>query len=186
MSTINTIGSHTDQHIHATPSTVSTNPFRRGSSTSPQLNNSALPTNLIDFQGEDPFSISSASQGASSNSHSLNPTILQPTIAGGDVLPPPPAYVRVEQSSSTTFPSTIAPAPGQTTAFTVETPVIAIPASSTTPSEITQIQTTPSWQPEPVNEYVLKPIDWIDPATSIEKRIKIITQNGRHQILVKT
>ncbi|KAI8605903.1 hypothetical protein EDD21DRAFT_298891 [Dissophora ornata] len=28
-----------------------------------------------------------------------------------------------------------------------------------------------------MNQYVLKPVDWIDPATGIEKRIKIITQN---------
>ncbi|KAK3831545.1 MAG: hypothetical protein J3R72DRAFT_373230 [Linnemannia gamsii] len=41
----------------------------------------------------------------------------------------------------------------------------------------TQSRTSLSREPEPVNQYVLKPIDWIDPATGIEKRIKIITQN---------
>ncbi|KAF9584083.1 hypothetical protein BGW38_007633 [Lunasporangiospora selenospora] len=48
--------------------------------------------------------------------------------------------------------------------------------TTTVPPTAPPVQTSPR-QEEPKNEYVLKPIDWIDPATGIEKRIKIITQN---------
>jgi len=168
MFTTNIINSRTDQQIYASPSSGSTNPFRRSSSASPQQNNSTTSALNIDLQAENPFDISATSQGAGLSSSSSNPTA-SAGIAVSDIPlelpPPPPAYVRTEESSST---APVSP----TTISTFET--------STAPSGSTQARTAPPTQPEPVNEYVLKPIDWIDPATSMERRIKIITQNGRH------
>lgn len=176
MFTTNTINSWTDQqHLYASSPSGSTNPFRRSPSVSPQQNSSTTPALNIDFQGENPFDVS-ALQGTGLNSCSSNPTTSTGNAVSDIPLefpppPPPPAYVRTEESSST---APVSP----TTISTFETSVI-----TTAPSGSTQAQAAPPIQPEPVNEYVLKPIDWIDPATSMERRIKIITQNGRIHVI---
>ncbi|KAF9940039.1 hypothetical protein BGZ65_008486 [Modicella reniformis] len=195
MSFANIVSPQPDQHSFAPSSPVSTNPFRRSLSVSPRPSNSTPSTHNIDFRGEDPFSISAtSSQGASPNPRSPNlattPSATTPGLDSTTDVPPelfpPPAYVQVEGSSSTAdilrafdpllpqstiTQSTITPA--------VETSVIVAPTNSTEPLGTTQVQPTSSWQSEDVNQYVLKPIDWIDPTTSTEKRIKIITQNGK-------
>ncbi|KAG0012446.1 hypothetical protein BGZ80_011744 [Entomortierella chlamydospora] len=94
-------------------------------------------------------------------------------------LPPPPAYELVANEPAS---DTAAPVPSEP--VTVPT----TPVQEAAPVEVSTVIATPpaipprtpvSREPEPVNEYVLKPIDWIDPATGIERRIKIITQNGK-------
>ena len=138
----------------------------------PQQNSSTKSALNIDFQAENPFDISATSQGTGLSSSSSNPTASAGTAVSDiplELPPPPPAYVRTEESSST---APVSP----TIISTFETSVI-----TTAPSGSTQARTAPPTQPEPLNEYVLKPIiDWIDPATSMERRIRIIAQNGRH------
>ncbi|KAG0034290.1 hypothetical protein BGZ81_005394 [Podila clonocystis] len=57
-------------------------------------------------------------------------------------------------------------------------PAVAAPTLAPIPIPTSATSSTPPSGATPqVNEYVLKPIDWIDPETGIEKRIKIITQN---------
>ncbi|KAF9196970.1 hypothetical protein BGZ50_004557, partial [Haplosporangium sp. Z 11] len=52
------------------------------------------------------------------------------------------------------------------------------PATTSQPRVSTpQPRTSTSGELESTNMYILKPIDWVDPATGVEKRIKIITQN---------
>ncbi|GJJ76718.1 ubiquitin carboxyl-terminal hydrolase MINDY-1/2 [Entomortierella parvispora] len=96
----------------------------------------------------------------------------------------PPAYSQLEPLPGTTFP--VVPA---ATIVTDQVPP-SLPERAEPPAvpPRQQEQQQPSPQPQPqqqqaqpepesMNEYVLKPIDWIDPATGVEKRIKIITQN---------
>ncbi|KAI8354782.1 hypothetical protein B0O80DRAFT_449711 [Mortierella sp. GBAus27b] len=142
-------------HQHA--SSASTNPFRRSPPVSPQQSNFTTSTQLVDFQGEDPFSISAVPQRVDPFNPTSHPT------ATVEV----PSNAQVGGPSSAALASAIDSALAQT----VTAPSLATPSGST------PAQPATSKQPEPADEYVLKPIDWIDPATSIEKRIKIITQN---------
>ncbi|KAF9135174.1 hypothetical protein BGX30_011640, partial [Mortierella sp. GBA39] len=107
-------------------------------------------------------------------------------------LPPPPAYTQTATvlddmasgfsgvaTSDATSVATLSPVPSVNTSAPATTvPIGSVPAATTTTTTGTsQSRTSLSREPEPVNQYVLKPVDWIDPATGIEKRIKIITQN---------
>ncbi|KAK3826609.1 MAG: hypothetical protein JOS17DRAFT_686678 [Linnemannia elongata] len=107
-------------------------------------------------------------------------------------LPPPPAYTQTATvlddrasgfsgaaTSDATSVATLSPAPSvNTSAPATAVPIGSVPATTTTTTTgASQSRTSLSREPEPVNQYVLKPVDWIDPATGIEKRIKIITQN---------
>lgn len=109
-------------------------------------------------------------------------------------LPPPPAYTQTATvlddrasgfsgaaTSDATSVATLSPAPSvNTSAPATAVPIGSVPATTTTTTTgASQSRTSLSREPEPVNQYVLKPVDWIDPATGIEKRIKIITQNGK-------
>ncbi|KAF9988344.1 hypothetical protein BGZ75_009596 [Mortierella antarctica] len=150
--------SSSDPSAFTPPSPVSTNPFRRSPSVSPR---SALPQPELQLYS-------------------------QPDSP--PELPPPPAYVQIEDSTSLEStpalvadvidPRTSAPALSPQPPSPVATAEASTSAS--TPAEI--VATAEPRMPvvrdaEPTTEYVLKPIDWIDPATGIEKRIKIITQN---------
>ncbi|KAF9200870.1 hypothetical protein BGZ49_008909 [Haplosporangium sp. Z 27] len=187
---------------------ISTNPFRRSPSVSPPSNPSAISTASDEFLGENPFSIVSSSQNqlamstaptlpARTADSSRPVPLVQLTAA--DVppeLPPPPAYELVvgtptsavtpntatsepsEPSEPQTLPRPI-PEPIPEVASAEATPVVVTPPiTAVTPPAIPP-RTSTSREPEPSNQYVLKPIDWIDPSTGIEKRIKIITQNGK-------
>ncbi|KAG0080325.1 hypothetical protein BGZ90_012693 [Linnemannia elongata] len=107
-------------------------------------------------------------------------------------LPPPPAYTQTATvlddrasgfsgvaTSDATSVATLSPVPSvNTSAPATAVPIGSVPAATTTATTgASQSRTSLSRDPEPVNQYVLKPVDWIDPATGIEKRIKIITQN---------
>ncbi|KAF9115650.1 hypothetical protein BGX27_007077 [Mortierella sp. AM989] len=179
---------------HTPPSPVSTNPFRRSPSVSPPPNPTSTHNN-IDFSGEDPFSFSAASSPnpAMSTAPALpartagaaTPVAPLPSIQTTESddppdLPPPPAYELVAQTpaSEVTIDSF---APQPTEPEPLPTPVSEVVQAAALPIITTPPSIPPrapvSREPQPVNEYVLKPIDWIDPATGIEKRIKIITQN---------
>ncbi|KAF9286359.1 hypothetical protein BGZ68_003010 [Mortierella alpina] len=82
----------------------------------------------------------------------------------------------VSPRSVTALPS---PTPVASVAFDGEDPfsVSASVSASSSIAASVEIRTPVVRDAEPTTEYVLKPIDWIDPATGIEKRIKIITQN---------
>ncbi|KAG0211752.1 hypothetical protein BGX33_004094 [Mortierella sp. NVP41] len=185
-----------ESQAYSPSSPVSTNPFRRSPSVSPALSAThSSTTRPLQLPDEDPFSLSAVAA-------TLDPVIVLPTStvtsAQEDLtvssvppeLPPPPAYTQTASelddrasgsglsgmaTSDATSVATLSPAPSAIT------PAPAVPATAvaaaTTASGTSPSRTSLSREPEPVNQYVLKPIDWIDPATGIEKRIKIITQN---------
>ncbi|KAG0373492.1 hypothetical protein BGX24_011624 [Mortierella sp. AD032] len=198
--------SHSDSQAaaYSPPSPVSTNPFRRSPSVSPSL--SATPSLTyrpsLQLPDEDPFSLSAVAAAldpvaaplASIPTTTTTSTTTAPALPArtlsSDIppeLPPPPAYTSTATvlddrasgysgaaTSDATSVATLSPVPS--TAAVVATTAAATTAPMTTLGT-TQSRTSLSREPEPVNQYVLKPIDWIDPATGIEKRIKIITQN---------
>ncbi|KAF9352038.1 hypothetical protein BGX26_010080, partial [Mortierella sp. AD094] len=186
-----------NQLPHTPPSPISTNPFRRSPSVSSSPNPTSTTTSThhnIDFSGEDPFSVSAASSPyqAAMSTAPTPPARTAGTATSveavesteSDVppeLPPPPAYELVaSESASEVVINTVTPVPSEpvtvpTTPVRETAPVEAATTIATPPAIPPRAST--SREPEPVNQYVLKPIDWIDPATGIEKRIKIITQN---------
>ncbi|KAG9324056.1 hypothetical protein KVV02_004733 [Mortierella alpina] len=150
--------SSSDPSAFTPPSPVSTNPFRRSPSVSPR---SALaqPELQLYSQPDSP-----------------------------PELPPPPAYVQIEDSTSLeSTPALVADVIDPRTSTPAlspqpPSPVATAEASTSAPTPAEIAATAEQRMPvvrdaEPTTEYVLKPIDWIDPATGIEKRIKIITQN---------
>ncbi|CAO3564741.1 unnamed protein product [Mortierella alpina] len=195
-----------DPHNFTPPSPVSTNPFRRSPSVSPR-SATALPSPTlaagVAFDGEDPFSVAVS---ASASSHigpplpfrapgpSPSTAFQQPEsqlYSQPDTppdLPPPPAYVQIEESNpSETTPVSVTDVIDPRTSTPSlspqpPSPVATAVASTSAPTPAERGSSTERRMPvvrdaEPTTEYVLKPIDWIDPATGIEKRIKIITQN---------
>ncbi|KAG0369613.1 hypothetical protein BGZ54_009422 [Gamsiella multidivaricata] len=190
LSSANSLGDN--RNLHTPLSSASMNPFRRSPSVSPPLSATTASARDISFQNEDPFSISATSAGQNLNSHPSHAVASSqsweqnPSSTTGldspPELPPPPAYVQIEEPFSaepvnTSFPVSPAfPTSPEITAATVETS-LSTSATSAPPSERAQPRSTPVRESEPVNEYVLKPIDWIEPSTGVEKRIKIITQN---------
>ncbi|KAG0282790.1 hypothetical protein BGZ97_008845, partial [Linnemannia gamsii] len=81
-------------------------------------------------------------------------------------------------TSDATSVATLSPVPSVNTSTPAAVaPVNSAAAAATSITGASQSRASLSREPEPVNQYVLKPVDWIDPATGIEKRIKIITQN---------
>ncbi|KAG0055059.1 hypothetical protein BGZ83_009695 [Gryganskiella cystojenkinii] len=127
-----------------------------------------------------------------------------PSLSHGSSIPEPeglpPAYDQLESlpgsppmnnnSDNTTYGTSIPPTSTARTEYQNAPPVPPMqptPQLQQQPQQepqhqqqqqiVTTTTTTPVAEPESVNEYVLKPVDWIDPKTGIEKRIKIITQN---------
>ncbi|KAF9912449.1 hypothetical protein EC991_010536 [Linnemannia zychae] len=144
----------------------------------------------------DPVAVTHSSLTTATSS-TTSPATQDPTLSSvPPELPPPPAYTPTASvlddrasgssgvgASDATSVATLSPVPSvNTSAPTVEAPVTSTTAATTAATTTTALGTTQSRtslsrESEPVNQYVLKPIDWIDPATGIEKRIKIITQN---------
>ncbi|KAF9928897.1 hypothetical protein FBU30_002039 [Linnemannia zychae] len=189
-----------ETQAYSPPSPVSTNPFRRSPSVSPSLSashslSSRLPPLLAD---EDPFSLSAAattlSPVAAPSTATSTVTPSSPAASNEPPeLPPPPAYTQTEltvlddrasgysgmATSDAISVATLSPVPSVSTAApSGAVPVNLAPtATATMASGSSLSRTSPSREPESVNQYVLKPIDWIDPSTGVERRIKIITQN---------
>ncbi|KAF9312981.1 hypothetical protein BG003_005753 [Podila horticola] len=157
---------HNPLLLNTTPSPVSTNPFRQSpssprpsSSSSPLSQQTELPALGNVSLSEDPFSLST--NLATETSDAAGPST--ESVASGGFGYPTDGVAALGQ------PAYLSSLPGLTAPTLVPIPIpMSAPSSSTPPSRPT---------PPQVNEYVLKPIDWIDPATGIEKRIKIITQN---------
>ncbi|KAG0082004.1 hypothetical protein BGZ92_011931, partial [Podila epicladia] len=157
---------HNPLLLNTTPSPVSTNPFRQSSS-SPRPSSTSSPSQQTKLPAlgnvslsEDPFSLSTSQATETFDADGS----AERMISGGSGNPTDGV------TASMGHPP---PCPSSLPALTAPTPVpipipISAPSLSTSPSRAT---------PPQANEYVLKPIDWIDPATGIEKRIKIITQN---------
>ncbi|KAG0262804.1 hypothetical protein DFQ27_002117 [Actinomortierella ambigua] len=110
-----------------------------------------------------------------------------PFVPTANNAPPSPSYAPPLPRRPSTSPSPVSVAPlapsphvASTNPFHAESSTGSTSTSdnhnSASASATTRVA-APKKEDEPHTEYVLKPIDWIDPATGIEKRIKIITQN---------
>ncbi|KAG0355171.1 hypothetical protein BG005_005912, partial [Podila minutissima] len=159
---------HNPLLLNTTPSPVSTNPFRQSSSSprpsstsSPISQQTELPALGNLSLSEDPFSLSTSQVTDTSDAEGPS---TERVISGGSEYPTD--GVAAPMGHPPQYPSSL---PALTAPTLVPIP---IPTSAPSPSTSRSGATPPQ-----VNEYVLKPIDWIDPATGIEKRIKIITQN---------
>ncbi|KAG0309609.1 hypothetical protein BGZ98_000495 [Dissophora globulifera] len=184
-----------DMPTTATIETVSssTNPFRRTPSVSPSPNNTAPTAHINSLRDNDtssvlaPTAVTTASANGAVTTGAGQRVSVEPAFTATTSpdsppdLPPPPAYVQVEESSSNFEAPTLVPALPARSPSAAHVSEVAQPVSSVA----TAVDVTPSGaapnlparEPEVLNEYVLKPIDWIDPTTGVEKRIKIITQN---------
>ncbi|KFH70374.1 hypothetical protein MVEG_03224 [Podila verticillata NRRL 6337] len=176
---------HNPLLLNTTPSPVSTNPFRQSpASPQPSSSSSPLPQQSEQLPGvlanvslsEDPFSLST---NQTTEPETTGP--LTRVISGGATGYPtdgvsavpmglPPPYLPSPQLASIT-----ASIPALIPTSSLSAP--SAPSPSPSPSVPSANPPSGSTPPQVKAEYVLKPIDWIDPATGIEKRIKIITQN---------
>lgn len=171
---------HNPLLLNTTPSPVSTNPFRQ-SSASPHLSSSSSPLSQQTEQlpgvtanvslSEDPFSLST---NQTTEPDTTGP--LTRVISGGVTGYPTDGVAAVPMG----LPPPYLPSPQLASAST-SPPAVISASSLSAPAALSPSSSVPSANPTPPQEkaeYVLKPIDWIDPATGIEKRVKIITQNG--------
>lgn len=160
------------------------------SGTTPPGPEATLTSSFVTTTSSAPRSLTPESSSAAAPLSSSDiRTLLQEDIPEGL----PPAYSQLEPLPGTTFPVIITN--NDTTQEQQQVVPPALPARTEPPAIPPRDQQQPSPQPqqqqqqsaavaasepEPVNEYVLKSVDWIDPATGIEKRIKIITQNRKY------